>query len=111
VVRRFVLEGIRDSDRDADKGRLEGEQKMKVKRRTTEEMRAQILESAKNGSQITRLARKSNVTFVDFQKHLKILNHKGLIHIKREGWHVHIKTTTKGREAMRLWRRAKEMGL
>jgi len=111
VARRFALVGSGGSDSDTDKGRLEGAQKMKVKRRTAEEMRAQILESAKNGLQITRLARISNVTFMDLQKHLQLLNDSELIHIKREGWYVHVKTTVKGREAARLWRQAKEMGL
>ncbi len=66
---------------------------------------ANILENARDGVNKTKLMYSSNLSFQHFNSYLEFLLDRKLLDVVEEGRQIYIKTTRKGIEFLRLYRR------
>ena len=66
---------------------------------------ANILENARDGVNKTKLMYSSNLSFQHFNSYLEFLLDRKLLDVMDDGRQIYIKTTRKGIEFLRLYRR------
>ena len=66
---------------------------------------ANILENARDGVNKTKLMYSSNLSFQHFNSYLEFLFDRKLLDVVEEGRQIYIKTTRKGIEFLRLYRK------